>query len=159
VYQNSIIAINRRRSVHPAAQGCSVQQLRQLGEVHGGPPRLVIKLRQNSVFVGQWNKSDSTTTGSILPATYTTRCAGNIRISSLSCVMHKAASWLATMGLRFRQPQQQCLDEPFDLDQRRLENLNAAYGTDSEAAKQLGVRYVLEGSVRKNGNASGSRRS
>jgi hypothetical protein len=32
-------------------------------------------------------------------------------------------------------------------------------GADSEAAKRLGVRYVLEGSVRKNGNASGSRRS
>jgi hypothetical protein len=46
-------------------------------------------------------------TGSILPAAYTTRCAGNIPISSLSCVMHAAVYWLAKMGLRFRQPQRQ----------------------------------------------------
>ena len=46
-------------------------------------------------------------TGSMLPAAYTTRSARNIPIGSLSCVMHKAVYWLATMGLRFRQPQWQ----------------------------------------------------
>jgi hypothetical protein len=72
---------------------------------------LVMKLWQNCAFVVRWNKIGPTTTGSILPAAYSTRCAGNIRISSLSCVMHKAICWLATMGIRFRQPQQRQLGE------------------------------------------------
>jgi len=64
----------------------------------------VVKLGLRSF---RWKKSGPTTTGWIFLAAYTTRCAGNIQISSFCCAMHRAEYWLATMGLRFRRPQRQ----------------------------------------------------